>query len=665
MCIRDRGKVIRINRDGSIPSDNPFPTASGDMRAIWANGFRNPFTMAIQRGTGRIHVNDVGDGASSCCEEVNALARGANYGWGGGTGTTARYFGYTATSEGGNAITGGGFYNPETVMFPSSNVGRYFFADYGGGWIKSIVGSGGAGALTDFASGISGPTDVEAAPDGALWYTARNSSNVRRITFGNPPPTPTPTPRITPTPTPTSGPNGRPVPVINAPPDGTKFKGNDTISFAGECTDPEDGVEPAARVSWSVVFHHTDHTHGQTDYPGVKGGSFSIPTELEWDPIQWWRITMSCTDAGNQTVSVIRDVHPLIRRITLQSSPSGLQVAADSLSGAAPQSGDAIVGLRRILNAPSPQMSGGQEHVFAAWSDGGAQRHDVLMPNADTTYSAAFRPSSSYTEAVVAAGSITASTSDANVPANTVDNNLATRWSANGDNQWIRFDLGSAREIGHLRVAVYQGNARRNRFDIEVANGADGPWTQVFTGESSGTTTAEELYDFADVTARYVRYLGHGNVLGSNPFVNSVTEISIFTSSTVSTPTPTPTSTPDVPVPTPSPSPDQRVARSLSTVFAGRLPSLVLAVTAEPEGVISTNEPDGVAVGLGVATGVRVGVAVGVGVGVGPAVPVGVGVGVCRGVGVGAGGAPADGELKNASVPAVDSALVPRRTFCE
>jgi glucose/arabinose dehydrogenase len=525
------GKVIRINRDGSIPGDNPFPSASGNNRAIWANGFRNPFTLAIQRGTGRIHVNDVGDSASSGREEVNALTRGGNFNWPNSQGAGS-FFNYAANSQGGNAITGGGFYNPQTVMFPASFVGRYFFADYGGGWIRSINGSGSAGGLQGFASGISGPTDVEAASDGSLWYTSRNSSSVGRIRFGSGG-TPTPTPRVTVTPTPTPTPRpsgGRPVPVINAPAATLLFKGGDTVSFAGDCTDPEDGTEPASRLSWSVVFHHTNHTHGETVFAGVKSGSFSIPRDIEWDPIQWWRINLTCRDAANNSVTIFRDVQPQLRRLTLQSSPAGRQVAADGVSGAAPQAMDAVAGIKRSLNAPSPQMQGAATFVFQSWSDGGAQRHDIFMPNANTTLTANFRNASTYMEAAVAAANIAASTSDANVPANTVDNNLGTRWSANGDNQWIRFDLGSARTVGHVRVAVYQGNMRRNRFDIQVGNAANGPWTTAFTGESSGTTTAEELYDFADVSARFVRYLGHGNVGASNPLINSVTEVSILTS---------------------------------------------------------------------------------------------------------------------------------------
>jgi glucose/arabinose dehydrogenase len=55
------GKILRINADGTIPTDNPFFTiATGVNRAIWAMGLRNPFTFAVQPMSGRLFVNDVG-----------------------------------------------------------------------------------------------------------------------------------------------------------------------------------------------------------------------------------------------------------------------------------------------------------------------------------------------------------------------------------------------------------------------------------------------------------------------------------------------------------------------------------------------------------------------------------------------------------------------------
>jgi glucose/arabinose dehydrogenase len=73
------GKMLRINKSGTIPTKNPFySTASGNDRAIWALGLRNPFKFAIQPGTGTIFINEVGE---NTWEEINQLEKGANYGW--------------------------------------------------------------------------------------------------------------------------------------------------------------------------------------------------------------------------------------------------------------------------------------------------------------------------------------------------------------------------------------------------------------------------------------------------------------------------------------------------------------------------------------------------------------------------------------------------------
>jgi endoglucanase len=133
-------------------------------------------------------------------------------------------------------------------------------------------------------------------------------------------------------------------------------------------------------------------------------------------------------------------------------------------------------------------------------------------------------PVSTYVEVTPTGSAVTASTNDGNLPGNVVDNNLATRWSANGDGQWLQLDLGSARTIGYVKVGVYNGNTRGNIFELQVSSGS-GLWTTVWSGQSSGATTAEETYDMGGVSARWVRYLGHMNT--ANTF-NSVTEISVF-----------------------------------------------------------------------------------------------------------------------------------------
>ena len=159
----------------------------------------------------------------------------------------------------------------------------------------------------------------------------------------------------------------------------------------------------------------------------------------------------------------------------------------------------------------------------------------------------------SYIEVTPPASAVTASTHDGNVPGNTVDNSLATRWSANGDGHWVRFDLGSLQRVGYVRAAFYNGNQRRGRFDLQTS--VDGTsWSNVLTNAlSSGTTTQEEEFDFIDADARYVRYLGHGNTVNT---WNSLLEVSVFASAgVVPTPTLTPTATPIPPIVTPTPTP--------------------------------------------------------------------------------------------------------------
>jgi glucose/arabinose dehydrogenase len=176
------GKILRINADGTIPPDNPFYTvASGNNRAIWALGLRNPFTFAFQPASGRMFINDVGQ---NTFEEINDGIVGSNYGWPESEGPTSNpnhrgplyYYGHGSTLFTGCAITGGAFYNPDVGQFPAEYVGTYFFADYCGGWINRFNPSN--GAVSNFASAISSPVDLQLGADGSLYYLARGSSGV-------------------------------------------------------------------------------------------------------------------------------------------------------------------------------------------------------------------------------------------------------------------------------------------------------------------------------------------------------------------------------------------------------------------------------------------------------------------------------------------------------
>jgi glucose/arabinose dehydrogenase len=181
------GKVLRINKDGTIPADNPFfGDAVGVNRAIWALGLRNPYTFAFHRTTGRMFINDVGQ---NTWEEIDDGIAGSNYGWPVTEGHTTdpRFrdplyvYGHGSGPTTGCAIAGGDFYDPPTGQFPPAYANTYFFADFCSGWIRRYDPA--SGAATGFATGIASPVDLRVAPDGALYYLARDAGAVFRVRY--------------------------------------------------------------------------------------------------------------------------------------------------------------------------------------------------------------------------------------------------------------------------------------------------------------------------------------------------------------------------------------------------------------------------------------------------------------------------------------------------
>lgn len=185
------GKLLRINKTGVIPSDNPFYNqATGKNRAIWAIGLRNPFTFAFRPGTSTVYINDVGQ---LTWEEINQGVAGGNYGWPESEGPTSDpdfitplwSYGHGSSASTGCAITGGAFYSPTTMQFPNHYANDYFYADFCSGWIHRY--EPGLDRSLLFARNIIQPVDLLVSPDGALYYLARGSGAttgaVVRVTY--------------------------------------------------------------------------------------------------------------------------------------------------------------------------------------------------------------------------------------------------------------------------------------------------------------------------------------------------------------------------------------------------------------------------------------------------------------------------------------------------
>ena len=164
------GKILRLNADGSIPSDNPF----GNSSRVYAMGLRNSFGMVFHPQTGDLWVTENGPDRN---DEVNRIVAGGNYGWPLVTGIAndPRFIdpivAFTPTiGPTGLAII------PQNSLYPSAFHNNLLFADVNGGKLHRIV-LAGIGAQLDhlgsasiaFQGGLGPLLDIIQGPDGYLY----------------------------------------------------------------------------------------------------------------------------------------------------------------------------------------------------------------------------------------------------------------------------------------------------------------------------------------------------------------------------------------------------------------------------------------------------------------------------------------------------------------
>jgi glucose/arabinose dehydrogenase/chitodextrinase len=245
-----RGKLHRINMDGSVPTDNPFYDGAGpNWDSIWAYGLRNPFRGYYDAPTHRLFIGDVGGNVGTSNEEINIGARGVNYGWPDFEGQcalpcTSPLYDWEHNNRDAAVVAGFVYHG---TQFPGMD-GDFFFGDYAQNWIKRLRlnPDGTLGSVFNFEppdGSADGPYGdivyLTEGPDQSLYYIdlgyadttgTFGVSKIRRIRYisGNQPPV------VMAAANPTSG--SKPL-NVNFSSAGTTDPENDPISYSWDFGD--------------------------------------------------------------------------------------------------------------------------------------------------------------------------------------------------------------------------------------------------------------------------------------------------------------------------------------------------------------------------------------------------------------------------------------------
>lgn len=146
-----RGKILRINKDGSIPKDNPFYGEPGVRWEIYSYGLRNPYRIKYDAPTGRVYIGIVGPDEQTTYDWYDvALQGGENFGWPRATGRlfynewtpqmipnyVPPLWEYTYETGGRSATFGPIYRSDGEHAFPEIFQGKVFVYDWSRKWIK-------------------------------------------------------------------------------------------------------------------------------------------------------------------------------------------------------------------------------------------------------------------------------------------------------------------------------------------------------------------------------------------------------------------------------------------------------------------------------------------------------------------------------------------------
>lgn len=103
-------------------------------------------------------------------------------------------------------------------------------------------------------------------------------------------------------------------------------------------------------------------------------------------------------------------------------------------------------------------------------------------------------------------------TAEGNLCGGSCDEDMNTRWSTEGQGEWLLHDLGSIKTIDAIGVALWKGHERNFYFDILVSEDGENFTSLINNYISNGLSEDIEMIELENpISARYIKYIGYGN----------------------------------------------------------------------------------------------------------------------------------------------------------
>lgn len=183
--------------------------------------------------------------------------------------------------------------------------------------------------------------------------------------------------------------------------------------------------------------------------------------------------------------------------------------AALDVNGVAPTVGAIAADGARTEISTVDRANGGKIAIIRVYDvNGGLTAYTVTSkPMVD----GALSKYTQYKAVATSASSEQVETGINNVHANSADNDMATRWSANGKGEWLIHDFGESVDIDAIAVAEWMGGQRKFYFEIQVSDDGQN-WASLGEFATSGESEDLEVFELkTPARGRYMKYVGGGN----------------------------------------------------------------------------------------------------------------------------------------------------------